>query len=138
LPADAAVDAAGNLLIADNGNSRVRVVAASTGTGDDLWDIYTVAGNGADRFSGDGGSATKAGLEWPSSVTVHATGNLVIADSCSTGYEQWRAEPEWISGATLKSSACHTESSQRAGTRHDLDRSTVTRGITALLLCRPE
>jgi DNA-binding beta-propeller fold protein YncE len=46
-------------------------------------DIYTVAGNGANRFSGDGGSATKAGLEWPSSVAVHAAGNLVIADSYS-------------------------------------------------------
>ena len=30
-----------------------------------LGDIYTVAGNGQDGFSGDGGSATKAGFSFP-------------------------------------------------------------------------
>ena len=48
-----AVDGAGNLLIADTGNDRIRVVAASTGTfyGQPMTagDIYTVAGNGTRR-----------------------------------------------------------------------------------------
>ncbi len=86
-PSGVAVDRSGNVLIADFGTNRVRVVAASTGTfyGQAMTagDIYTVGGNGTDRFSGDGGLATSAGLEWPSSVAVDAAGNLVIADSYS-------------------------------------------------------
>ncbi len=52
-PGGVAVDAAGNLLIADGGNNRVRVVAASTGTfyGQAMTagDIYTIAGDGQRR-----------------------------------------------------------------------------------------
>jgi hypothetical protein len=69
-----AVDAAGNLLIADEGNPRVRKVAAATGI------ITTVAGTGAFGFSGDGGPATSASLDTPRGVAVDAAGNLFIAD----------------------------------------------------------
>jgi hypothetical protein len=84
LTADAvAVDPAGNLVIADEFNHRVRVVAATTGTyyGQAMTagDIYTVAGDGTDRFSGDGGPATSAGLT-AEAVAVDPAGNLVIAD----------------------------------------------------------
>ena len=85
LPASVTVDAAGNLVIADTGNEQVRVVAASTGTfyGKTMTagHIYTVAGGYRRGFSGDGGPATKATLDSPSSVTVDAAGNLVIADT---------------------------------------------------------
>ena len=80
-----AVDGAGNLIIADTGNDRVRVVAASTGTfyGQAMTagDIYTVAGNGTSGFSGDGGAATSAEIASPASVAVDGAGNLVVADS---------------------------------------------------------
>jgi sugar lactone lactonase YvrE len=72
-PFAVALDAAGNLFIADNGNSRVRRVDAVTGV------ITTVAGNGDHRFSGDGGLATSAGLI-PSAVALDSSGNLLIAD----------------------------------------------------------
>jgi secreted PhoX family phosphatase len=82
---DVTVDAAGNLLIADQDSARVRVVAASTGTfyGQPMTagDIYTVAGNGTSRFSGDGGPATAAQLNGPASVPVDSAGNLLIADT---------------------------------------------------------
>ena len=49
-PKGMAVDAAGNVLIADTGNSRIRVVAAATGTfygrAMTAGDIYTIAGDG--------------------------------------------------------------------------------------------
>src|SRR5207244_1504297 len=68
-PSAVAVDGAGNLVIADSGNDRVRVVAARTGTfyGQAMTarHIYTVAGNGTYGFSGDGGPATAAGLASP-------------------------------------------------------------------------
>jgi hypothetical protein len=72
-PNGVAVDASGNLLIADYGNNRVRKVTPA-GT------ISTVAGTGAGGFSGDGGPATSAQLDGPSGVAVDAGGNLLIAD----------------------------------------------------------
>ena len=83
-PGSVVVDSAGNLVIADSGNNRVRVVAASTGTfyGQAMTagDIYTVAGDGTGGFSGDSGPATSAALWNPSWVAVDGAGNLVIAD----------------------------------------------------------
>src|SRR5438552_1756134 len=65
-PCGGAVDSSGNVLIADAGNARVRVVAARTGTfygrAMTAGDIYTVAGDGSYGFSGDGGPATSAEL----------------------------------------------------------------------------
>ena len=73
LPAGIAVDAFGDLFIADTGNNRVRKVSA-TGV------ISTVAGNGTKGFSGDGGPATSASLDQPTGVAVDASGNLLVAD----------------------------------------------------------
>jgi ribulose-5-phosphate 4-epimerase/fuculose-1-phosphate aldolase len=84
-PADTVADGVGNLVIADSQNSRVRVVAATTGTFYGMTmtagDIYTVAGNGQFGYSGDGGPASKAKLYLPRGVAVDGSGNLVIADT---------------------------------------------------------
>ena len=72
-PAGVAVDAAGNLYIADAWNYRVRKVAADGA-------ITTVAGNGTQGFSGDGGPATSQALSGPQSLAVDAAGNLYITD----------------------------------------------------------
>ena len=69
-----AVDALGNLFIADSGNDRIRRVDAVTGT------ITTVAGDGNWGFSGDGGPAASASLNYPSGVAVDDRGRLFIAD----------------------------------------------------------
>ena len=84
-PDGVAVDSAGNLVLADSGNDRVRVVAATTGTfyGQSMTagDIYTVAGDGTPGFSGDGGPATAAELNEPAGVALDAAGDLLIADT---------------------------------------------------------
>jgi hypothetical protein len=84
-PGAVTVDAAGNLVIADTHNNRIRVVAATSGTfyaqAMIAGDIYTVAGNGSSGYSGDGGPATAAALNVPASVAIDSAGNLVIADS---------------------------------------------------------
>lgn len=63
-PAGIAVDPAGNVVFADTGNDRVRVIAATSGMfyGQPMTagDIYTVAGDGTLGFSGDGALATAA------------------------------------------------------------------------------
>ena len=72
-PQGVAVDAAGNLLISDTGNRRIRRVNGS-GT------IQTVAGNGSRGFSGDGNAATLATLNEPLSLAFDALGNFYFAD----------------------------------------------------------
>ena len=64
-PTGVAVDAAGNLYIADFNNNRIRRVSTN-GT------ITTVAGNGNAGYSGDGGAATSAQLTIPRAVAVDA------------------------------------------------------------------
>jgi uncharacterized protein (TIGR03437 family) len=73
-PRGVAVDAAGNLYIADSLNSRVRKVAANGA-------ITTVAGSGRIGYAGDGGLATSASLFFPSGVALDAAGNVYIADT---------------------------------------------------------
>ena len=75
LPSGVAVDAAGNLFIADSSNNRVRRVDAVTGL------ISTVAGNGIPGFSGDNGLAVNASINNPSALVLDGAGNLYIADS---------------------------------------------------------
>ena len=72
-PLGVAVDRAGNLYIADQGNARIRRVDAS-GT------ITTVAGNGEGGYGGDGGPAVQAQLSRPTRVAVDGNGILYIAD----------------------------------------------------------
>ena len=82
-PAGVTVDQ-GNLVIADTGDNRIRVVAVTTGTfyGQSMTagDIYTVAGGGTGGL-GDGGPATSAQLTGPWDATVDSPGNLVITDT---------------------------------------------------------
>jgi uncharacterized protein (TIGR03437 family) len=75
-PAAVAVDAAGNLYIADLGNLRIRKVSANG-------NISTVAGNGVQGYSGDGGPAINASLNMPLGVAVDPSGNLYIVDPVS-------------------------------------------------------
>jgi hypothetical protein len=86
-PWSVAPDHAGNLVIADTGNERLRVVAAATGTfyGQAMTkgDIYLVAGNGTPGFAGDGGPATSAEFHNPDSVAVDGAGNIAVADTVS-------------------------------------------------------
>ena len=94
-PGGVTVDVAGNLYIADTKNNRVRIV-------DPSGIITTVAGNGSDVFSGDGGPATESslgfarnsGIRLVAGIAVDATGNIYIPErdnnrirkvaSCST------------------------------------------------------
>jgi sugar lactone lactonase YvrE len=74
LPSAVAVDASGNLYIADYGNNRIRKVTASTGI------ISTIAGP-SNGYAGDGGLAVNAALNYPVGVAVDSGGNVYIADT---------------------------------------------------------
>src|SRR5262249_17921829 len=89
-PQAVALDGAGNLYIADAGNSRVRFVNLSSG---DVTlpqqtvhpgQIATIAGSGASGFSGDGGPAITARLRAAfRAIALDASGSLWIADSAN-------------------------------------------------------
>jgi len=64
----------GSLYIADAGNRRVRKVSSPGGV------ITTVAGDGMNRFAGDGGPAVNASIGWPYDVAVGPDQALYIVD----------------------------------------------------------
>jgi len=73
-----AIDALGNIYIADGGNDVIRKVNA-------LGIISTIAGNNSlsHGYSGDGGPATAARLYGPADVAVDALGNIFIVDEAN-------------------------------------------------------
>ncbi|MBK9731693.1 MAG: T9SS type A sorting domain-containing protein [Chitinophagaceae bacterium] len=73
-PQGLAVDAAGNVYIADQGNNRIRKITAGTNI------ISTIAGSTA-GFSGDGGLPELAKLNGPWSLAVETNCNLIIGDN---------------------------------------------------------
>jgi Bacterial Ig-like domain (group 2) len=88
-PQGIALDAAGNLYIADSGNDVIRVVNRQTaaitilGVTIQPGDIQTVIGTYSSTtvgFSGDGGPAGSAQLDAPEGIALDQQGNLYIAD----------------------------------------------------------
>lgn len=69
-----AVDRAGSVFVADRDNQRIRKIDTSG-------IITTIAGTGTAGFSGDGGPATSAQLNFPNGVGVDGAGNVYVGDS---------------------------------------------------------
>ncbi len=74
-PHDIAFDAQGNLYIADTNNHKIRMVSLAT------LNISTLAGSGTQGYSGDGGPATAAQLNFPTGVALDSSGTVFIVDS---------------------------------------------------------
>jgi sugar lactone lactonase YvrE len=83
-PRGMALDAGGNLYLADTGNHRIRKLNLATGV------ITTVAGNGVRGFAGDGGPATSAQLDGPTGVAIDTKGDVYIADGTADGTNRIR------------------------------------------------
>jgi len=73
-PTALSVDGAGNLLIVDTGNDRIRRVS-TTGT------ITSVAGDSQTAETGDGGAGPQAGLDVPTGVAADASGNVFVTEA---------------------------------------------------------
>lgn len=74
-PRDIVFGPDGRLYVADEFNHRIRAIDLTTGI------ITTIAGNGQEGFSGDGGLATEASLNRPAGLDFDAEGYLYIADT---------------------------------------------------------
>jgi hypothetical protein len=73
-PSNVAVDAGGNVYIADSNNLRLRMISSGI--------ITTIAGRGTTAgYAGDGGPATSAQLNGPTGVAVDGAGNVYFADT---------------------------------------------------------
>ncbi len=97
-PCGVAVDALGNVFVADYNNSRVRKINTAG-------IISTFAGTGVNGFSGDGGLSTNAQLYAPRGVQVDASGNLFIADETNGRVRKVTCPAPMIT-ATSPSPAC--------------------------------
>jgi uncharacterized protein (TIGR03437 family) len=73
-PVGLAFDTSGALLIVDSTGNRIRRVGLNG-------IITTVAGNGKNAFSGDGGLATDASLFTPAGIAFDSRGDMLIADN---------------------------------------------------------
>lgn len=91
------LDQQGNLFISDNWAHIVRMVDTSG-------IITTIAGNGTQGFSGDGGPATMAQLFNPIGITMNNTGNLLIADDYNSVVRELTHHSEGVSAATVNHS----------------------------------
>jgi len=111
-----AVDGSGNLLIADEQSSRVRVVAASTG---DFYgqamtagDVYTVAGQGTPPFnvqaSGDGGAAARSELYDPEGLAVDSDGTVLAADAGNSRIQAIAGRTGTFWGQQMKAGDAYT------------------------------
>jgi uncharacterized protein (TIGR03437 family) len=74
-PYSLAVDSSGNVYFVENGDSVIREVTVAKQY------IYRIAGNATAGFSGDGSTATKAELNFPTGLALDSSGNVYIADS---------------------------------------------------------
>ena len=140
-PQGVAVDASGNVYIADTGNNRVQEVAASTHTqwGISMYfagDVYTVAGdaNGSAGQSGNGGLATSALLSGPQGVTVDAAGNLYIADTANNRIQEVAATTHTQWGISLTANDIYTIAGSATGSCGHSGNGGLA---TSALLCGP-
>lgn len=75
VPGFLCLDRAGNVLISDVFNQRIRKLTVSTGV------ITTIAGNGVPGYGGDNISATSAAMFLPEAIRVDTSDNVYIADA---------------------------------------------------------
>lgn len=73
-PGGIAVDVSGNVIVCDRSNHRIRKISTD-------WKIETIAGKGAPRgYSGDGGLAKNAYLNFPTNVVIDSLDNIYFSD----------------------------------------------------------
>jgi len=70
-------DAAGNVYVADSNNARIRKITPDG-------NIFTIAGKGGIGYSGDGGDATAALLNFPRGIAMGSDGKIYVADTLNS------------------------------------------------------
>jgi trimeric autotransporter adhesin len=114
-PWDVALDATGNLYVADQVNHRIRQIDTSG-------NISTFAGSSM-GYSGDGGVATSATLQYPIGVAVDSLGNVLIGDYGNFAVREVTRPTDSLTSPTISLSAPY---SSHAGTSYTWSAITAT------------
>jgi len=128
IPFQVTVDAAGDILIADSGNSVVRMVSASTGN------ITTVVGNGTacattpSPACGDGGPANVSALSNPTGIAVDTSGNLYVVEN---GTNRVRKVTATAAGLVFASTAVGATTGPQDTTLENIGNETLTLKVPA-------
>ena len=121
-PEGLAFDAAGNLLIVDQFNNQVRMVAAAAGTsyGQSVTagDIYAIAGTGAAGTGSDGVAATAGELDHPFGIAVDSGGDVYIADKVNNRIQEIYEGGQSF-GQSMTKGDIYTVAGSSAGTEGD-------------------
>ncbi len=119
-PDGVAVDATGNVYVADATNNRVQEIAATThsqwGMSMTAGDTYTIAGTGTAGHAGDGGAATSAQLSCPSRLALDAAGDLYIADYANNRVQEVAAATGTQWGTSMTANDIYTIAGSSSGT----------------------
>jgi uncharacterized protein (TIGR03437 family) len=102
-PFGLAVDASGNVFIADTFNSRIRMISKATGI------ITTVAGTGFPGALGDGGPALDADFYFPHSVALDSSGNIYVGDTFNQVIRKMEAVAPQITSNGVVNAASYAE-----------------------------
>jgi uncharacterized protein (TIGR03437 family) len=94
-PYDVVVDSSGDLYIADDLNSRIRRISSGV--------VTTIAGGSGAGYAGDGGGATGAKLNFPTSVALDGNGDVFIADNGNSVIRELTPGPPAINGGGVVS-----------------------------------
>jgi len=109
-PMGLAFDPAGDLVIADANNFRIRYV-------NEAGKIFSLAGNGGNKWTGDGGLAMNAEIGSPWGIAIDAEGNLYFTDSLNGALRRIDASTKDISAlAGVNTSLVKPITSTPAGT----------------------
>ena len=119
-PYGVAVDAAGNLYIADYNNERIRQVNPSG-------IVNTIAGNGNYSYAGDGGLALGATFRHPYAVSADGQGNVTVVDQTNNAVRLLTPE-SGVSVLTIQSSHVGTFAAGQTGATYSV---TVSNGLGA-------
>jgi hypothetical protein len=107
-----AVDPAGNVAFSDADNEVVRMVAAQSGSYHGMpvtaGDIYTIAGNAVEGYTGDKKPATATELDIPEGVAYDSVGDLFIGDSVNNRIRYVPAVPGVLNGKAVTAGDVYT------------------------------